>query len=708
MTGRRATSSPSSRRARRARRRRLDAGPGALRHRRLALPGPAAGWSSARATSTRCSPPSTSPARTGTPLTMRGAGTSIAGNAVGPGIVVDTSRHLNRVLAHRPRGRDRRRAARHRARHPAARRDAARPALRPRPVHAHPLHDRRDGRQQRLRLAGAGLRPHRPTTSSPSTSSPARASGSGPTGPRARRAAARRARRRPPRRPSAPSSGRFGRQVSGYSLEHLLPEHGRDLDRFLVGSEGTLAVVARRHRPAGRGPAAPGARGARLPVDGRGRRRRTRRCCAHPLVACEGLDERIVDVVRARAARSRRCRAAPAGCSPRSPGTPRPRRSRPRAAVVADAGALDHRVVTDAAEQPRCGGSARTAPASPPVSLDRPGARRLGGRRGPAGAARRPTCATSTRCCGEHGLDGVPYGHFGDGCVHVRIDFELARRRRPRPVPRPSSRTRRGSSRRTAAPSPASTATAGPAPSCCRVMYSARGARPVRPGQGGLRPRRPAQPRGARRPAPGRRRPPAGRAAAPSRRAHACAGRTTAASVVDAVHRCTGVGKCLAAPGRRGDVPVLPGHPRREGLHPRPGPGAPGDGRRAARHATAGAPTRCTRRSTSAWPARAARATARPAWTWRPTRPRRCTSATGAGCARAATTPSAGCRAGSGASRRRPGVAGPLLGVGRWSGSPRPRPGSTSGAASRCRPGARCAPGPAGRHTNGRAADLGR
>ena len=32
------------------------------------------------------------------PVTMRGAGTSIAGNAVGPGIVVDTSRHLNRVL----------------------------------------------------------------------------------------------------------------------------------------------------------------------------------------------------------------------------------------------------------------------------------------------------------------------------------------------------------------------------------------------------------------------------------------------------------------------------------------------------------------------------------------------------------------------------------------------------------------------------------
>ena len=33
----------------------------------------------------------------GVPLTMRGAGTSIAGNAVGPGVVVDTSRHLARV-----------------------------------------------------------------------------------------------------------------------------------------------------------------------------------------------------------------------------------------------------------------------------------------------------------------------------------------------------------------------------------------------------------------------------------------------------------------------------------------------------------------------------------------------------------------------------------------------------------------------------------
>src|SRR5690349_6992659 len=34
---------------------------------------------------------------TGTPFTSRGAGTSVAGNAVGRGIVLDFSRYLNRV-----------------------------------------------------------------------------------------------------------------------------------------------------------------------------------------------------------------------------------------------------------------------------------------------------------------------------------------------------------------------------------------------------------------------------------------------------------------------------------------------------------------------------------------------------------------------------------------------------------------------------------
>jgi FAD/FMN-containing dehydrogenase/Fe-S oxidoreductase len=42
---------------------------------------------------------------TGIPITMRGTGTSIAGNAIGPGIVVDTSRHLTAILEIDPAGR---------------------------------------------------------------------------------------------------------------------------------------------------------------------------------------------------------------------------------------------------------------------------------------------------------------------------------------------------------------------------------------------------------------------------------------------------------------------------------------------------------------------------------------------------------------------------------------------------------------------------
>ena len=39
--------------------------------------------------------------------------------------------------------------------------------------------------------------------------------------------------------------GTFGRQVSGYSLEHLLPEKKFDVARFLAGTEGTLAVITK-------------------------------------------------------------------------------------------------------------------------------------------------------------------------------------------------------------------------------------------------------------------------------------------------------------------------------------------------------------------------------------------------------------------------------------------------------------------------------
>ena len=140
------------------------------------------------------------------------------------------------------------------------------------------------------------------------------------------------------------------------------------------------------------------------------------------MVACEGLDARIVDLVRA--ASGGQCRAgaaatATAGCSSRWSATRRrrwPRRWSPRAAP------LGHRLVTDPAEaaalwrirEDGAGLAARSlkTPAysgweDAAVPPDRLGA----------------WLRDFDELLKEHGLDGVPYGHFGDGCVHVRIDF---------------------------------------------------------------------------------------------------------------------------------------------------------------------------------------------------------------------------------------------------------------------------------------------
>ena len=261
----------------------------------------------------------------------------------------------------------------------------------------------------------------------------------------------------------------------------------------------------------------------------------------------------------------------------------------------------------------------------------------------------------------EHGLDGAGLR-------------PLRRRLRPRPHRLPVRRRRPARFRefvvdaaaagrpRTAARCPASTATAGPAASCCRYMYSPDAIGAVRPRSSTLfdpanllnpgvivdpapvdadlrvPAARPLRTNLALR-LPARRRRPVDRRAPLRRRGQ----------VPRRHHR-----------GRRRDVPVLPGHPRREGLHPRPGPGAAGARQRLAGQRLRRA-ARSPSRSTCACPARAARPTARPASTWRPTRPRCCTSATAAGCARRRTTRWAGCRAGPGSPRGAPRLANAAL-----------------------------------------------
>ena len=216
--------------------------------------------------------------------------------------------------------------------------------------------------------------------------------------------------------------GRFGRQVSGYSFEHLLPENGRRLDRFLVGSEGTLAVVleaevtlvedapARALAVLGF-PSMADAADA-VPV-----------LLAHPLVACEGLGHRIVEVVRTHGGHVPELPPGEGWLFAEVTGADVAEVEALAQAVARTAG-VPHRVVTDPAEQATLWRIREDGAGLAARSLDRQA------QSGWEDAAVPPDrlgdyLREFDALLRDAGLDGVPYGHFGDGCVHVRIDFAL-------------------------------------------------------------------------------------------------------------------------------------------------------------------------------------------------------------------------------------------------------------------------------------------
>ena len=187
---------------------------------------------------------------------------------------------------------------------------------------------------------------------------------------------------------------------------------------------------------------------ARLPRHGRRRRRRPGVLPHRPdRVRGPGLPHRRRGARRPAAAPCPPCRAGDgwlfvelAGDDRRRARAPAPTAGRRRAARST------RLVVTD----PAAGGR--------PVADPR--GRRRAGRRAPRRAARRtpggrtPRCppraarrlpARLRRAAGRARPDGVPYGHFGDGCVHVRIDFPLDRAAAATAgLPRLPATTRRG------------------------------------------------------------------------------------------------------------------------------------------------------------------------------------------------------------------------------------------------------------------------
>ena len=217
--------------------------------------------------------------------------------------------------------------------------------------------------------------------------------------------------------------GRFSRQVSGYSMEHLLPEKKFDVAKFFAGTEGTLGIITRATvrltpDPSHRLMVALG-----YPSMDRAGDDISRLLKFRP-TACEGLDRRIVDVViRKRGADSVGRLPAGEGWMFVELAGEDPAEIRDRAeALLAEADTRAGWIVEDQEQAASLWKLRADGAGLAGVSLDKPAYGSWEDAAVPPehlGDYLRDFEALLAR----HGLHSLPYGHFGDGCVHSRIDF---------------------------------------------------------------------------------------------------------------------------------------------------------------------------------------------------------------------------------------------------------------------------------------------
>ncbi|MDN6157437.1 MAG: FAD-binding protein [Brevibacterium sp.] len=363
--------------------------------------------------------------RLGISVTSRGAGTSIAGNAIGTGIILDFSRYMNEVLSLDP--------------------DAQSAWVQAGCVHAH--------LQGQARPHGLRFGPD-PSTHTRCTiggmignnACGPRALGYGRTGdnilalqvmlvdgtvvtldetdsseqfPRLHELVAKEL------GTIRTNLGTFSRQVSGYGLESLLPENDFDLRRAFAGTEGTWGIVLAAKMRLVKNPThtsavvlgyedmVAAAYDAPLLKD-------------FPVAACEGIDSRMLDrVIETKGAEA--IPPLPEGAGwlvVELTGEDESELTAETKRLIRESSARDSAVL-----------DARAAAEVWAIRADGAGlvSRTPDGRDAHAGwedsAVPVDHLGDYLRdlmdLLAEHGLWGIPYGHFGDGCLHMRVDFPL-------------------------------------------------------------------------------------------------------------------------------------------------------------------------------------------------------------------------------------------------------------------------------------------
>ncbi|MCC9710406.1 FAD-binding oxidoreductase [Streptomyces sp. MNU76] len=207
------------------------------------------------------------------------------------------------------------------------------------------------------------------------------------------------------------------RRISGYALDALLPENGADVARSFCGSEGTLGVLT---EAVVRLVEAPRARALAVLA------------YADESAAAEAAPGLLplgpLTVEGWRPTWSPGAGGLPAGGAWLfvETGGDTPAEARARAdALVRAADAADARVVTDPAAQRALWrvreDASGTATRMPDGTEAWPGWEDCAVPPARLGAYLRDFRGLLR----AHDLRGTPYGHFGDGCIHVRVDFDL-------------------------------------------------------------------------------------------------------------------------------------------------------------------------------------------------------------------------------------------------------------------------------------------